>query len=50
MPNGKGPKLLEMEDNIDAMEGFQFHENEDLRNMAEGLVDKYFGEDYRLDE
>ncbi|PIA32868.1 hypothetical protein AQUCO_04300064v1 [Aquilegia coerulea] len=50
MPNGEGPKLVEIEDGIDAMERFQFHENEDLRNMANGLVDKYFGEDYGLDE
>ncbi|XP_062167468.1 importin subunit alpha-9 [Alnus glutinosa] len=50
MPNGEGPKLVEQEDGIDAMERFQFHENEDLRNMANGLVDKYFGEDYGLDE
>ncbi|KAJ0028174.1 hypothetical protein Pint_35584 [Pistacia integerrima] len=50
MPNGEGPKLVEQEDGIDAMERFQFHENEDLRNMANGLVDKYFGEDYGLDD
>ncbi|EXC16258.1 Importin subunit alpha-2 [Morus notabilis] len=50
MPNGEGPKLVEHEDGIDAMERFQFHENEDLRNMANGLVDKYFGEEYGLDE
>ncbi|CAN0841344.1 Importin subunit alpha-9 [Linum grandiflorum] len=46
MPNGEGPKLVEREDGIEAMERFQFHENEDLRNMANGLVDRYFGEDY----
>lgn len=50
MPNGQGPKLVEREDGIEAMEKFQFHENEDLRNMANGLVDMYFGEDYGLDE
>ena len=50
MPNGEGPKLVEQEDGIDAMERFQFHENEDLRNMANGLVDRYFGEHYGLDE
>ncbi|XP_072990595.1 importin subunit alpha-2 [Typha latifolia] len=49
MPNGEGPKLVEREDGIDAMERFQFHENEEMRNMANGLVDKYFGEDYGLD-
>ncbi|KAF5737560.1 hypothetical protein HS088_TW13G00445 [Tripterygium wilfordii] len=50
MPNGEGPKLVEREDGIDAMERFQFHENEDLRNMANGLVDRYFGKDYGLDD
>ncbi|XP_022145636.1 importin subunit alpha-9 [Momordica charantia] len=50
MPNGEGPKLVEREDGIEAMERFQFHENEDLRNMANRLVDKYFGEDYGLSE
>ncbi|KAI3447614.1 hypothetical protein Pfo_004279 [Paulownia fortunei] len=48
MPNGEGSKLVEAEDGIDAMERFQFHENEDLRNMANELVDRYFGEDYGL--
>ncbi|PSS23722.1 Importin subunit alpha-9 like [Actinidia chinensis var. chinensis] len=50
MPNNDGPKLVEIEDGIDAMERFQFHENEDLRNMANELVDKYFGVDYGIDE
>ncbi|KAI4365598.1 hypothetical protein MLD38_021567 [Melastoma candidum] len=50
MPNGEGPKLVEQEDGIGAMERFQFHENDDLANMANGLVDKYFGEDYGLDD
>lgn len=50
MPNGEGPKLVEREDGIDAMERFQFHENEEMRNMANGLVDQYFGEDYAPDE
>lgn len=50
LPNGRGPKLVENEDGIAAMELFQFHENEDLRNMANGLVDKYFGESYGLEE
>lgn len=50
MPNDEGSKLVEREDGIDAMERFQFHENEDLRNMANELVDKYFGEDYGIDE
>uniref|UniRef100_A0A0D9Y3I0 Importin subunit alpha n=1 Tax=Oryza glumipatula TaxID=40148 RepID=A0A0D9Y3I0_9ORYZ len=49
-PNKQGPKLVEMEDGIEAMERFQFHENEQMRNMANGLVDEYFGEDYGLDE
>ncbi|KAI3831130.1 hypothetical protein MKX03_017768 [Papaver bracteatum] len=50
MPDGEGPRLVEKEDGIDAMERFQFHENEDLRILANGLVDKYFGEDYGLEE
>ncbi|KAI9122206.1 hypothetical protein K1719_006895 [Acacia pycnantha] len=50
MPDGGGPKLVEQEDGIEAMERFQFHENEDLRTMANSLVDKYFGEDYGLDD
>ncbi|KFK24759.1 hypothetical protein AALP_AA8G021400 [Arabis alpina] len=50
MPNGEGPKLVEGGDGIDAMERFQFHENEELRVMANSLVDKYFGEDYGIDE
>ncbi|ESQ40210.1 hypothetical protein EUTSA_v10013263mg [Eutrema salsugineum] len=50
MPNGEGPKLVEGEDGIDAMERFQFHENEELRVMANSLVDKYFGENYGIDE
>ena len=49
MPNGEGQQLVEKEDRIDAMERFQFHENDDLRNMANQLVDKYFGEEYGLD-
>lgn len=50
MPNGEGPKLVEIADGIDAMERFQFHENDDLRMMANMLVDIYFGETYGLDE
>lgn len=49
MPNGEGPKLVEEEDGIEAMERFMFHENEDIKNMASHLVDRYFGEDYGLD-
>ncbi|CAN6723727.1 unnamed protein product [Malus baccata var. baccata] len=50
MLNGKGLKLVEKENGIDAMERFQFYKNEDLRNMANNLVNKYFGDDYGLDE
>ncbi|KAG2279284.1 hypothetical protein Bca52824_050504 [Brassica carinata] len=50
MPNGEGPKLVEGEDGIDAMERFQFHENEELRVIANSLADKYFGEDYGINE
>ncbi|KAJ0983913.1 hypothetical protein J5N97_002269 [Dioscorea zingiberensis] len=38
MPDGEGPKLVEREDGIAAMEIFQFHENEFMRNMANGRV------------
>ncbi|KAI3982532.1 hypothetical protein MKX01_031271 [Papaver californicum] len=38
MPDGEGPKLVELEDGIDAKERFQFHENEDLRILANGLL------------
>ncbi|KAH0908025.1 LOW QUALITY PROTEIN: hypothetical protein HID58_039852, partial [Brassica napus] len=50
MPNGEGSKIVEGEDGIDAMQRFQFHENEELRVMANSLVDKYFGEDYGINE
>nr|ATG70964.1 importin alpha isoform 9 [Juniperus flaccida] len=50
LPNDQGPKLVENEDGIAAMELFQFHENEEIRNMANGLVDKYFGENYGIEE
>ncbi|CAI9098065.1 OLC1v1034626C1 [Oldenlandia corymbosa var. corymbosa] len=50
IPNGVGIKLVEKEDGIDAMERFQFHENEELRCMATELVDKYFGENYGVDD
>ncbi|XP_009122933.2 importin subunit alpha-9-like [Brassica rapa] len=50
MPNGEGSMIVEGEDGIDAMERFQFHENEELRVMANSLVDKYFGEDYGINE
>lgn len=50
MPNGEGQKLVEGADGIEAMERFQFHENDELRMMANLLVDSYFGETYGLDE
>lgn len=50
LPNSQGPKLVEAEDGIDALESLQFHGNDELRAMANHLVDKYFGEDYGLDE
>ncbi|KAG2242898.1 hypothetical protein Bca52824_095254, partial [Brassica carinata] len=50
MPSGEGSKLVEGEDGIDAMERLQFHESEELRVMANSLVDKYFGEDYGINE
>ncbi|KAJ7546928.1 hypothetical protein O6H91_08G061400 [Diphasiastrum complanatum] len=50
LPNGQGPKLVEIEDGIAALETLQFHENEELRNMATVLLDGYFGDDYGLEE
>lgn len=50
MPDDEGQKLVETEGGIDAMERFQFHENDDLRMMANILVDSYFGETYGIDE
>ncbi|KAL3690654.1 hypothetical protein R1sor_004305 [Riccia sorocarpa] len=50
LPGGQGPKVVEKEDGIAAMEVLQFHENDELRLMANALIDKYFGEDYGLEE
>lgn len=50
LPDGMGPKLVEKEDGIAAMEELQFHDNEELRIMSNTLVDQYFGEDYGLEE
>lgn len=50
LPDGKGPKLVEKEDGIAALEELQFHDNEELRIMSNTLVDKYFGEEYGLEE
>ncbi|XVF23139.1 hypothetical protein REPUB_Repub13aG0012000 [Reevesia pubescens] len=50
MSNGESLKLVELDDGIDAMERYQFHENEDLRNMTNGLDDKYFRDDYGVDK
>ncbi|KAL2623521.1 hypothetical protein R1flu_003726 [Riccia fluitans] len=50
LPGGLGPKVVEKEDGIAAMEVLQFHVNNELRVMANTLVDKYFGEDYGLEE
>ncbi|CAM6093384.1 unnamed protein product [Calypogeia fissa] len=50
LPNNQGPKVVDKEDGIAAMETLQFHENEELYSMANGLIDKYFGEDYGLEE
>jgi hypothetical protein len=50
LPNGQGPKLVEKEDGLAALEVLEFHENEELKNMTNELLDKYFGEDYGLEE
>ncbi|RAL45221.1 hypothetical protein DM860_014631 [Cuscuta australis] len=49
-PDGEGPKIVEKEDGIDALERYQFHENEELRGMANELLDKYYGDEYGLEE
>lgn len=50
LPNGQGPKLVEKEDGLAALEILEYHENEELRCMANELIDKYYGEDYGLEE
>ncbi|EPS72639.1 hypothetical protein M569_02116, partial [Genlisea aurea] len=43
MPDLEGVKIVEdLDGGIEAVERFQFHENEVLRNMANELADKYF--------
>eukprot|EP00271_Cylindrocystis_brebissonii_P004474 TRINITY_DN16138_c0_g1_i1.p1 TRINITY_DN16138_c0_g1~~TRINITY_DN16138_c0_g1_i1.p1 ORF type:complete len:586 (+),score=110.32 TRINITY_DN16138_c0_g1_i1:128-1885(+) len=46
----RGPQLVEAADGIDALESLQFHSNEQLRLMASTLADRYFGDDYGLEE
>eukprot|EP00246_Nothoceros_aenigmaticus_P002922 TRINITY_DN13849_c0_g1_i2.p1 TRINITY_DN13849_c0_g1~~TRINITY_DN13849_c0_g1_i2.p1 ORF type:complete len:548 (-),score=94.74 TRINITY_DN13849_c0_g1_i2:371-2014(-) len=50
LTDGQGPKLVEKEDGIDAIESLQNHDNDDLREYATSLMDKYFGDDYGLEE
>lgn len=50
MPGGNGPKIVEQMEGIDALESLQFHENDQLRIMANSLVDTYFGENYGLED
>lgn len=50
LPNGKGVKLVEEADGIDALESLQFHGNDELRSMANNLVDRYYGENYGMEE
>jgi len=46
----KGPQIIEKADGIDALESLQFHENQSLFNLANKLVDEYFGENYCGDD
>ncbi|CAD7695024.1 unnamed protein product [Ostreobium quekettii] len=48
VPNG--PKLVESADGIFALEELQFKGPEDLQRLAADLVDKYYGEDYGLED
>eukprot|EP00850_Spirogloea_muscicola_P006859 SM000033S12380 [mRNA] locus=s33:491742:500742:- [translate_table: standard] len=50
MPGKQGPSLVEAEDGMDALESLQYHGNEELRIMANTLIDRYFGEEYGLEE
>ncbi|KAI5074348.1 hypothetical protein GOP47_0010309 [Adiantum capillus-veneris] len=50
LPNGQGPKLVEKEGGLAALEVLEYHENDELRAMANELIDKYYGEDYGLEE
>ncbi|KAH8948521.1 hypothetical protein BDL97_11G098400 [Sphagnum fallax] len=50
LPNGRGPKIVEKEDGISALEELQFHENDELQTMSNTLIDRYFGEEYGLEE
>eukprot|EP00249_Psilotum_nudum_P019946 c27487_g1_i5 orf=639-2306(-) len=50
LPNGQGTKLVEKVDGIAAMEALEYHENVELRNMANELIERYFGEDYGIEE
>eukprot|EP00250_Pteridium_aquilinum_P006370 c16313_g1_i1 orf=134-1771(-) len=50
LPNGQGVKLVEKEEGLAALEVLEYHENEELRAMANDLIDKYYGEDYGLEE
>ena len=46
----KGPQIVEAADGIFALEELQFKGPEDLQKMAADLVDKYYGEDYGLQD
>jgi len=48
LPNG--PQLVEAADGIDALEEAQFRGAPELQDWAGQLVDKYYGEDYGLDD
>ncbi|GBG65731.1 hypothetical protein CBR_g52325 [Chara braunii] len=50
MPDRRGPQVVEKEDGIEAMESLQNHSNDELRAMSNHLIDKFFGEDYGLEE
>eukprot|EP00026_Physarum_polycephalum_P003568 Phypoly_transcript_03581.p1 GENE.Phypoly_transcript_03581~~Phypoly_transcript_03581.p1 ORF type:complete len:510 (+),score=54.89 Phypoly_transcript_03581:807-2336(+) len=41
----QGPSIIENEDGIEKLEALQFHENQALYQLANQLIDKYFGGD-----
>ena len=45
-----GVKMVEEQDGIDAIESVQYADDEYLSGLSNFLVNKYYGEDYGLDE
>eukprot|EP01052_Picozoa_sp_SAG31_P014559 SAG31_NODE_909_length_11079_cov_176.706102_3_plen_86_part_00 len=43
-------RLVEELDGIDALEAVQYHQDTELRTRSSALVDRFYGEDYGLEE